>query len=425
MPAKPVPEYLVKTIHQIRKIHPETSARKIALQVGLHHKTVSRILNREEELVALTPDTEEVLTETCEVKNDNWTITLPKTRIHTLEELIEYFEVDLSVWEVERFVCNKWEMGYKDKSEEAKIEPLFQVKAFLKRKKEVQSAKNEIAELKKLSVDFPWPYSFKEQQSRPSSGLMLEVNIPDLHAGKLAWSPETGGPNYDVKIAESTFWKALNTLLTRVSAYQFDQVLFVIGNDLLNSDDIEGRTTAGTYVSTDARFHKTFATIRTMTIKAIERMKQIAPVKVVPVYGNHDRLSSWHLADSVEMYFFNDSEVTVDNRPRTRKYHQHGKVMLCFTHGDKGKRNDYPLLMATEEPKMFGNTLYRECHMGHTHMTKLDEQHGVRVRVLPALCPADDWHSQNGFVGNKRSAEAYVWDKEEGLISLAFHTEQD
>lgn len=44
----PVPEYLVKTIHQIHKMHPTTSARKIAEQIGLHHKTVSKILNRGE-----------------------------------------------------------------------------------------------------------------------------------------------------------------------------------------------------------------------------------------------------------------------------------------------------------------------------------------------------------------------------------------
>ena len=74
---------------------------------------------------------------------------------------------------------------------------------------------------------------------------------------------------------------------------------------------------------------------------------------------------------------------------------------------------------------MFGRTLFRECHTGHTHMTKLDEQHGVRVRVLPALCPADAWHSENGYIGNKRSAEAYVWDKNEGLISVVYHTEKD
>lgn len=368
------------------------------------------------------------LTESSEVKGDVWQISLPKTSIHTLEELLKYCEVDLSVWEVERFVCNKWEMGYISKKSEEGNEadsiPLFQVKAFLRKRRDLESVKKEIESLKELAKDFSWPKSKKPTKEK-SSGLMLEVNIPDLHMGKLAWGLETGGPNYDVKISEATFNRALETLISRTAGYAFDEVLFVIGNDLLNSDDIEGRTTSGTYVSSDARYHKTFAAARTMIIRAVARLKQIAPVKVIPVYGNHDRLSSWHLADSIEMFYSGDDTVTVDNRPRTRKYHSFGKVLLMFTHGDKGKRTDYPLTMATEEPELFGKSLYRECHTGHTHMTKLDEQHGVRVRVLPALCPADDWHSQNFFVGNQRSAEAYVWDKEEGLLSIVFHTEKD
>jgi len=363
-------------------------------------------------------------TETHKITGDEWTISLPKTRIHTLDQLLEHCEVDLAVWSVDRFICNKWEVGAKN-GDSLEVKPLFQVKAFLSRRKELDAVKKEIESLKELAGTYPWPKDILKDKPRKSTGKVLEINIPDLHAGKLAWGVETAGPNYDVKIAEAVFHNALETILERVSSYKFDQILFIIGNDMLNSDDIEGRTTAGTYVSTDARYHKTFAAVRTMIITTINKLKLIAPVKVIPVYGNHDRLSAWHLGDSVEMYFTNDPKVTVDNRPRARKYHSFGKVMLMWTHGDKGKKSDYPLLMATEEPEMFGKTYHRECHTGHTHMTKLDEQHGVRVRVLPALCPADDWHSQNGFVGNKRSAEGYVWDEEEGLISVVFHTERD
>ena len=56
-------------------------------------------------------------------------------------------------------------------------------------------------------------------------------------------------------------------------------------------------------------------------------------------------------------------------------------------------------------------------------MTKLDEQHGVRVRVLPALCPPDAWHAENGYVGNQRNAEGYVWNDREGLIAQVFHND--
>ena len=75
---------------------------------------------------------------------------------------------------------------------------------------------------------------------------------------------------------------------------------------------------------------------------------------------------------------------------------------------------------------MFGETLFREAHTGHSHQTKVEEKHGVRVRVLPALCPPDDWMAENTFsVKNQRSAEAYVWNAVEGLITIAVYTDPD
>ncbi len=86
-----------------------------------------------------------------------------------------------------------------------------------------------------------------------------------------------------------------------------------------------------------------------------------------------------------------------------------------LTHGDKGRKQDYPLLMATEEPKMFGETLYREAHTGHIHQIQTQEHHGVRVRVSPALCAADAWHAENMYVGNQRAAEAFVWEERKSI----------
>jgi len=364
--------------------------------------------------------------ETSVFHGDKWDLTL-KSRIQTLPELIERFQIDTSVWEVERFIANKWEMGAADKADgQLKgivVEELFQIKATFRRRTEVIAIRKEIERLKadaKAAARIPSPVV----RSIVRSGNVLEINIPDTHFGKLAWGVETGYENYDVKIAEGMFIRALETLIERSKGYKYDQVVFVVGNDLFNSDNLEDQTTRGTRVTTDGRYYKTFWKVRKTITACIERLRQIAPVRVVMVSGNHDQQSVWHLGDSLECYFHKYTDVEIDNEPTLRKYFQHGKVMLMFTHGDKGKRTDYPLLMATEKPEMFGSTKFRECHTGHTHMTKMDEQHGVRVRVLPALCPPDDWHSENGFVGNIRAAEAYVWNKDEGLVGMAFYNDE-
>jgi hypothetical protein len=72
--------------------------------------------------------------EVSDLRMDKWQVSIPKTRIHTLEELLAYFEVDTNVWEVERFICNKWEMGYVNEAGLSDAEPLYQVKAFLRKK---------------------------------------------------------------------------------------------------------------------------------------------------------------------------------------------------------------------------------------------------------------------------------------------------
>src|SRR3990167_10886602 len=353
--------------------------------------------------------------ETHEVAGDSWTISLKKTRIHTLEELIKFFEVNTEEWIVERFLVNKWEIGRKDKKQDLTwvngimdghvkdsgtmfVEPLYQVKAWLKRKVLQISVREELDSLKESAKKIATSIKpiIKRTHRKPSGNLM-EASIPDLHIGKLAWGRETGWGDYDVRIAESLFDEALGTLLARTESYSVDKICFVVGNDLLNTNNAEGTTAAGTMVTSDSRFHKTFRIAREMTVRAIEQMRKIAPVSVVVVPGNHDRLATWHLGDSLECYYHKCKDVVIENDPTPRKYFQWGNVMLMWSHeGQIGKRSDYPLLMATEQPQMFGATKFREVHTGDLHQVRLEEKHGVRVRILPSLSAADDWHSEHG-----------------------------
>jgi hypothetical protein len=255
------------------------------------------------------------------------------------------------------------------------------------------------------------------------TGILLEIATPDLHVGKLAHSIETGGRPYDVKIAIATFERALEALVARTAIYNVEEILLVAGNDLFNSDSPENETTAGTAVSCDGRFHKTFHHVRNMMVKAVERLRQIAKVHVLIVPGNHDRLTAYHLGDSLECYFHADPQVRVTNTPAVRKYVEWGKCLIGFCHGDEGRRTEYAQLMAAENPQAWGRTQFREVHTGHYHKQQLEEFHGVRVRILSALCPPDDWHSANGYVGAIRQAEAFVWSKAEGLLAEVFYND--
>ena len=98
---------------------------------------------------AIAPEEGRELTESREVTNDKCVISLPRTRIHTLEELLKYCEVDTEMWQVDRFICNKWEVGAKDVNDVVQVTPLFQVKAFLS-KKQAQDLDGYVAENARL-----------------------------------------------------------------------------------------------------------------------------------------------------------------------------------------------------------------------------------------------------------------------------------
>ena len=349
-------------------------------------------------------------------------------RVKTLADLIRVCEIDTTVWEIVEWRCNKWEMGFKDAHDEGKVIPLFQVKVRLRRKVELIAARNEVNELKALAKKAIVKPSRPAHKLNPKADALLEIDIFDLHLGKLAWAKETGYQNYDLKIARKLFEEALETLIQRASSHVFAQVLLPIGNDFFHTDNLINETSHGTRQDCEGRFHKTAHIGREMMVLAIERLRTIAPVKAVIVPGNHDQLSAWHLGDSLECYFHTDKDVEIDNMPTLRKYHEFGKVMLMFTHGNRGKLPDYPVLMATEQPDMWGRTRYREAHLGHSHRTQVQdspsvrENHGARVRILSALCAADAWHSEMQFVGNLRQAEAFVWSRREGQIAHATYT---
>lgn len=341
-------------------------------------------------------------------------------RIKTLEDLIRVCEIDTSEWDIERWVANKWESAAKV-DERITVTPLYQVKAWLRRKVAVIDARAELAAMKDEAKGRAIVYPVLPRRSQ-ATGNLLEINLPDHHIGKLAWGKETGYDDYDVKIAERIFDEALSVLIGRTACYQYDRIVLVIGNDILHSDSKAGTTTKGTQVTTDSRYPHTFATTRKMLVRAIEQLRELAPVEAVIVPGNHDELSAWHLGDSLECWFHACEGVTVNNAPTQRKYAQWGKCMLMWTHGDKGKLDDYPLLMASEKPEMWGTTVYREAHTGDKHQRRLIELHGVAVRILPTLCATDDWHSAMTFVGNIRAAEAYIWHRDEGLVGTAVYT---
>jgi len=326
-------------------------------------------------------------------------------QIRTLDELLDAAGVDRTRWTVRRYSVNSW--SGPSRGGQAQY---FQVKAELV--PSPASAINDV--LSRVNIE---PVSIPY---RDGIGDLLFVLSPsDVHFGKYAWGEETGGSNYDVKIAQQLYRQAVSELIwmgERLGGIA--RTAIIVGNDLVHSD-LRDMTHSGTLLDVDGRWQIAFRAALDSTIEAIDRLAGIAPVDVIIQPGNHDKEKSQVLGIALEMRYANTDQVTIINTPLDRRYYKYGKVLLGITHGDGVRMSELPGLMSKEARELWGDALYTEWLIGHFHRKRdvVFEESGVRIRVLPSLSPPDAWHSKHGWTSSVRAAEALLYHPDRGFVA--------
>lgn len=362
-------------------------------------------------------------------------------RIHSIEDVIREFKIDTSQWQVDK-VRTRTSEGYrKDRSVQWQVDdgrvtrgsvndsgkmlvvPLFHMEVrFIRKTTEIRARlaiEDLIADAKRQMT--PKPLRIKP----PRGGLCLEVDFPDLHFGKLTWAEESG-ENYDIKIASELVRAAVASLIGYACHHKIERVLLPLGNDFFNVDNKDNTTTHGTPQQEDTRYQKTFRMGRQLAIEIIEGLAQIAPVDVLIIPGNHDETRMFFLGDLLEVKYFKDKNVTVNNSAQKRKYYTFGNNLLGLTHGYHEKYEKLSFIMATEQPDLWAKTQHREWHLGDKHHRKdllygAEDINGITIRLLRSLSATDAWHFDKGFVGSPRGAEAFLWHPQDGLVAQ-YHT---
>jgi hypothetical protein len=370
------------------------------------------------------PETKKVkIEESSNSSTVEGTISTTETdRVKILDDFLLECRVDLSEWEVDRYVLNAWDVTMKfesvDKGNDlTKTKTNYQIKVWLKRKTAL------VASLESFIRGLE-----KRQQMKPvievnsiTTDLLYEVCLYDLHFGKLCWKPETGS-DYDLKIAEKDFSKAIDKFFMYASVLKPERILFPIGNDFLHIVNELGTTEKGTPLDVDGRLPKIFDVAYNSILSAIEKFLTVAPVDIEWVKSNHDGWLSYFLCRAIAAYYTNNKNITIDISPKSRKMYEWGNVLLGFEHGEV-KPERLPLLMADEWPEAWARTRFREWHVGHLHkkqemiFTSIDTVGSIIYRRIPSLTKTDAWHYQHGFVNKIRAAECYVWHKHDGLVN--------
>lgn len=344
-------------------------------------------------------------------------------RIQTADQALQKAGIDTAVWEPVKVTANSWEVVVRDKDDEILTKPLWQVRVECRRRvsKAMETASAVLA-ARIVGGKFKLaPIKYKTAKVRPS---VLELSMTDHHFGKLGWAPEVGA-DYDLKIAERYFENGVNRSIDRATGCDIAEIILPLGNDYYHFETRSGTTEAGTPVDCDGRWAKVYQVGIESMLNAVERCRQVAPVRIVWIPGNHDYVSSYWLCQVIKQAFASNKNVTVDVRPVGRKYHQFGKCLIGWCHGKDEKAARLPGLMAVEKPEDWAkSTACREWHIGHLHQSKslhwmgTHESDGVTVRVLPSLAGTDAWHFANGFCMSRHATQCHVYDYEYGLTAI-------
>jgi hypothetical protein len=274
-----------------------------------------------------------------------------------------------------------------------------------KAKVDSDNIKNDIADFAAaLSTDKPVKYL--KSNILPPEQIAYEISLPDLHYGKIT--------NLDVNELNTLYLRVIKDLVSKASGLNIEKFILPIGNDGMNSEGMRQSTTKGTPQHDSMSWKETFRGYWKLIVIAIDYLKQIAPVDVIVISGNHDYERMYYAGDVISGWYRNNPNVTVDNSNDPRKYYEYGQNMLMFTHGDNEKAQDIPLIMATEQPEMFARTSHHEAHCGHFHKEQVNEYRGIKIRFIPSICPNDEWHKKMGYDA-KRVGQAYIWNKKRGL----------
>jgi len=362
---------------------------------------------------------------------------ITSSKLKTLDELLDYCEVDREVWEVKEFTVNQWPTTSFTEGEPTSYKNI-QVKAKLVRINDTedwQTFKKEFIEtVREKSIEVPKIHHVKVNSDWLRT--MLEFNFYDLHIGKLGWNPETRDDDYDHKVCIERFNYALEDLIVKTKHYNVDRILVPWGHDFFNSDIETGgvaTTAAGTAQHNDVRDHKMWTIGRDISLVMVERLKQIAPVDIIIIPGNHDEKKMLYLGDLIGCVYHKDPNVNVDTAPTKVKYYRYGNTLLGLTHkiGGKNAPTEQRLLnlMPAERSSRydFADTEFHEWHVGHLHhgakKSQVDykDHQGIVIRYMRSLSSNDAWHTDSGYLGAVKGAEALVFNYKTGPDGEAKH----
>ncbi len=366
-------------------------------------------------------------------KTDNTIhIVCDSRRVMSQEDIISQFGVDLNEWEVKSFTVKTSE-GYRkdrkvrwivkngevvegnvDDTGKMLIVPMYHVSLELIRRKTI-SEKNIDDIFERLKSKNLAPIRITSSQY-DKNGFYAIIPIADLHLG-LSSTAGVEGNEYNMELAEKYFYDVIAQAKGRLKGKRIKEIIFLVGNDFLNSDNLQNTTEHGTPQDTNTSWFYLIDKAVEMIIRGTNSLLEIAPVKVINVPSNHDRHSMYGVMKAVEQYFRTINNVIVDNRPIYTKYFMLGKNLFGVTHDIDVKR---ALDVITTDAKEFwSEATHVVWILGHLHRAMIYEQKGImEVYRIPTVSGNSRWASEKHYVQSDKRTQFFIVDENDGILDV-------
>ena len=241
--------------------------------------------------------------------------------------------------------------------------------------------------------------------------------LMDGHIGMQAWGRETGGPDYDLKLAERDMHHAFAKLA--ILTPRSRKAILLIGGDFFHADDENAETPKSKHkLDVDGRHWKVLDVGVALIAAVIENLAAKHSELLVRVMrGNHDENSHLILNFSLAERYRDNPRVHIEKEPRDLFMMQWGRCMIAAHHGDKAKPERLAMLLSDVCP-FWSATRHRHVFTGHVHHDAAKDIGPLRWESLRAFCPPDSYAASMGY-GGRRALQSVTFHKNDGIVLRA------
>ena len=270
-------------------------------------------------------------------------------------------------------------------------------------------------ELEKRSIGAERVVKKESSGSFHGPPVMLHISTRDVHVGEPV-DPQDYSDDIYKRVKDTLEWVS-------VAHGEIDEVVLTLGSDWLTVDNYFRSTTKGTAIPTFGSTYQIMRWAEELAISVINVCRRYCNTVVgICEQGNHDAVLSAAMARTCRAWFRNcdDVEIIIPECGGVRTHYQWHDVMLSGHHGHIRKPRQLPVIVASEEPEMWGTSSYRYILMGHRHHSQswaMGDVGGCEIIQTRSPSHESDYEHKLGFIDDLRSLESFVFMRGRGLVT--------